>query len=324
MQPSPIEIEQAPTSFFELFGHLTPRQLLADWQLKPIDVEQAEWAHFPSPAFIAWAQGFPRQPFDAIPAAEHHRIPPSFLLSQTHRIWLSARLVVDNAGRDGRLVDFGSFPFSVPFALRDFFGYRGPITATAIQPAPHETRAILDQYRIQLDVLDLDPFVTDPARGAPPPSTLACEAGSVDVVTMFHVIEHLYHPMETLREAHRILREGGHLIITTDNPMMLTTFAHYLWGTGYLFEPVQNTCAMAFHDWRGHVRFFTADELRLMAEAAGFSVVRHGFEQVFYDVFHDAYFVDARPSLPGWQQTILQDHRQFANDVFLVAAKVAR
>ncbi len=323
MQLSPSAMRQATKSFRELFGDMTLNQLLADWQPKPIKIEQEEWLHFPPPQFISWARRFPRHPFDGIPPAAHHKQPPSFLLSQTHRIWLSAQLVVENAGLDGSLVDFGSFPFTVPLVLRDYFGYRGPMTATAIQPSSDAMQAILDYYQIQLDMLDLDPFVVDLARGTPPPRQLACAAGSADVVTMFHVIEHLYHPMEALREAHRILREGGRLIITTDNAQMLTTLTNYVANIGYIFEPVAQTCAMSFHDWRGHVRFFTADDLRSMAEDAGFSGVEYGFEQIFYDVFHDAYFADPSPYLPGWQKSILKNHRQFANDVFLIATKTA-
>lgn len=41
---------------------------------------------------------------------------------------------------------------------------------------------------------------------------------SVDVVTMNHVIEHLYHPMETLTQLRRVLKATGFVDIATPNP----------------------------------------------------------------------------------------------------------
>ncbi len=40
---------------------------------------------------------------------------------------------------------------------------------------------------------------------------------SADLITAFEVIKHLINPDNMLREAHRILKRGGHLLITTPN-----------------------------------------------------------------------------------------------------------
>jgi SAM-dependent methyltransferase len=308
-------------SFFDLYGDIPLRELFADWLRWPLDSEDGNWLNFPPSAFLEWSRDFPRHPFDGIPPAPHQKIPPSFLLSQTHRIWLSAKLIIDHGNYEGFLADFGSFPFSVPLVLRDYFAYRGPITVTAIQPLSGESKAILDLYGIQVEMLDLDPYVIDRSRAEQPPRSLPLNDESVDMVTMFHVIEHLYHPMSALSEARRILRKGGRLVITTDNAMMLQTLQNYVSNVGYIFEPVNSTCAMSVHDWRGHVRFFTAADLETMTQSAGFSVAKVGYEEIFYDVFHEAYFDDPKPYMPGWYKRVLKEHRQFANDVFLIATK---
>lgn len=311
-----------PRSFLDIFGDVPLHRLIANWRPVPLTAEDGAWLGFPPAEFLEWARSFPRHPFDTIPPSPSHKAPPSFLLSQTHRIWLSTKLIVEAAGRDGRLVDFGSLPFSVPLTLRDYFGYRGPLIATAIQGLPEDWRAILNSYSVDLDIVDLDPSVVDPARGDRLPTQLQIDPASVDTVTMLHVIEHLYHPMSALREAARILRPGGHLLITTDNAMMLQTLLNYAGDQGYTFEPVEGTSAMSITDWRGHVRFFTAKDLQTMVAAAGFRLDRVGYEEIFYDAFHAGYFAEPTPSLPGFKKDVLRQHRQFANDIFVVATRL--
>ena len=78
---------------------------------------------------------------------------------------------------------------------------------------------------------------------------------------------------------------------------------------------------MTVHDWRGHVRFFTENDLRTMVESIGFRTVETGYEEVFYNVFHDAYFEETHPVIQNWRKHMLKDNRQFANDVHIMAEK---
>jgi len=49
--------------------------------------------------------------------------------------------------------------------------------------------------------------------------SLALESGTVDLVYLAHTLEFASNPHEVLREAYRILRPDGHLIITMFNPL---------------------------------------------------------------------------------------------------------
>lgn len=245
----------------------------------------------------------------------------NFLLSQTHRLWLSSKLIVAHSTPSDSIIDFGSFPFFVPLSLRDYFSHRGTLTATCIQQLADDHRDFLSQYGIDTDILDLDPHVIDFRDDRIIPHHLRANDESQDVALLLHVIEHLYHPLNVLKEANRVLRTGGHLIVTTDNAMMLNTLLNYISGCGFISEPIQQTAAMVVHDWRGHVRFFTADDLRTIVESCGFRVKEVGFEEVFYEVFHEEYFLEPRPVLSNWRKRILRHNRCFANDVYLVAEK---
>lgn len=81
--------------------------------------------------------------------------------------------------------------------------------------------------------------------------------GSYDVVTMWHLIEHLPRPQDFLRHAHELLAPGGWLLIET---------------------PVIGLISEAFGaDWRyfmptEHINLFTPDALIRFASQAGFSM----------------------------------------------------
>jgi SAM-dependent methyltransferase len=308
-------------SFLECFGDLPLRSVFEKSEIQDLNIETESWLNFPPQEFLSWARAFPRYHFDAVGHFPQFLKPPSFLLTQTHRMWTSARLVAEESDLDAAIVDFGSFPFFLPLILRDYFKYTGALTATTIQPVPKETLAAGDQYRISFGIVDLDPYVVDRTRLDQLPLQLSYPANSADVVTMMHVVEHLYHPMSALKEANRILKPGGRLIITTDNAMNLATLLNYVAGYGYIFQPVETTAAMIMDDWRGHVRFFTGRDLQTLVQAAGFKTKRIGYEEIFYEVFHEQYFKDPIPRLPVWRKSILQKQRHFANDVYIVATK---
>jgi SAM-dependent methyltransferase len=81
-----------------------------------------------------------------------------------------------------------------------------------------------------------------------------------DVVVMLHVIEHLPDPLATLREIHRVLKSGGHLVLETPR---YDTLMYKLLGR----RERSLGCD-------GHIFFYTTDTLRRTYEAAGFELVQ--------------------------------------------------
>lgn len=86
-------------------------------------------------------------------------------------------------------------------------------------------------------------------------------AASADVLVMLHVIEHLPDPLATLREIHRVLKPGGHLVLETPR---YDTLAFRLLGR----RERSLSCD-------GHLYFFTTATLRRACELAGFEYVEH-------------------------------------------------
>ena len=84
--------------------------------------------------------------------------------------------------------------------------------------------------------------------------------GKFDVITMFHVIEHLKDPIQELRELDSILQENGTIIIETPNcEDALLSF--------YTCKAFSN-----FTYWGCHLYLFSKETLRETAERAGYKV----------------------------------------------------
>jgi SAM-dependent methyltransferase len=89
------------------------------------------------------------------------------------------------------------------------------------------------------------------------------KAGSCAVITLFHVLEHLYDPKEHLQAAHNLLRPNGRLIIQVPN------------AASWQFQ-------MLGERWNGldvprHLINFRANDLDHLLHGCGFEVLRHKY-----------------------------------------------
>jgi SAM-dependent methyltransferase len=89
----------------------------------------------------------------------------------------------------------------------------------------------------------------------PHPDLTPC---SFDVATMWHSLEHVPYPMETLREVYQLLTPGGKLIVACPN-IQSWSFRHF--GTSWYGLDVPR-----------HLTHFTANTLRLALQTSGFRI----------------------------------------------------
>ena len=86
------------------------------------------------------------------------------------------------------------------------------------------------------------------------------EKETFDVITMFHVLEHIKDPISTLREISKCIKPNGEIIIEvpSSEDALLTL---------YNCEPFQN-----FSYWSNHLFLFNNDTLEMIIKKAGLKV----------------------------------------------------
>jgi 2-polyprenyl-3-methyl-5-hydroxy-6-metoxy-1,4-benzoquinol methylase len=97
-------------------------------------------------------------------------------------------------------------------------------------------------------------------------------AGSFDVVTVNHVIEHVPDPSSLLKECRRVIKPGGRLVVATPN---CKSFGH----------------AIFKENWRGlepprHLQILSPLALRRYLSEAGFKQVRIMTVNSYYVIYH--------------------------------------
>lgn len=323
--PAPSAESVPSRSFAEAFGDQSWSQIFSDHTPVPFAAPGLDWLAAPPPPFVEHILGRRPLAFEAVPPdpARYLR-PPTYSIVQMHRLWVTLREVERHLGGARLVLDLGAFPFSLDVLLREYLRYDGRIVATANLPVRDDWKAELERLRIEIAHLNLDEHVDDRADVGDLPPALDLADGSADLVILTHVIEHLYHPLGVLKEAFRVLRPGGRVLVSTDNAFMLDAFMRFAWLGPFLHEPVEDTSAMTFHFWRGHNRFFSEKDIETMLRGAGFDAIEGRFYEVLYNSFTDEYFPQPTTSLPKWRADVLTRIPGFRNEIVMVARKGER
>ncbi len=184
---------------------------------------------------------------------------------ETHLSRLQKTLEITPPGGPGdRVLEMGSYLQITP-ALKTRLGY-GEVRGCYYGPAGKTEHRVVTSAEGETFECDLDHFDAEKNPFPYPDEYFA-------TVLCGEVIEHLAHdPMHMMAEINRILRPGGHLVLTTPNIASLRALSAILQGyhPGFFSQyilPSEGEPADARHS-----REYAPREIQLLLEAAGFAV----------------------------------------------------
>jgi 2-polyprenyl-3-methyl-5-hydroxy-6-metoxy-1,4-benzoquinol methylase len=131
------------------------------------------------------------------------------------------------------------------------------------------------------EILGLDVLVGKQA-------TRNLENDSFDIVCLWHVLEHVVQPRTLLREAHRVLKNDGKLLLSVPNFGSLEARA----GKKNWFHL----------DVPRHLTHFTEDSLQTTLDATGWEVIRKSYFTPEYDFFS---FIQTAQNMCGLEMNLL-------------------
>ena len=124
---------------------------------------------------------------------------------------------------------------------------------------------------------------------SPPGDIEDFEPGSIDIITMWHTLEHFYHPGEYLGSAYRILKERGLLVVAVPNH----------WS----FDAKKYRNFWAAWDVPRHLWHYNPDTIQILADKHHFklqSMKRLPFDAFYVSVLSEKYKNSALPLVKGF------------------------
>lgn len=155
------------------------------------------------------------------------------------------------------ILDVGSGRGFMLLYLKKYYGYKRT-AGTQISKKAFE----FSKYRLGLEIYDRDLL------------ELPFDDGSFDVITMWHVLEHVNRPEEYIEKIYRLLRKGGRLVIEVPN---FNSWSRAVTGKYWLGL-----------DLDYHVNFFTPETLVSILKKRGFKTRLTRTFSLEYSIFLSA------------------------------------
>ncbi len=258
---------------------------------------------FDKQAFYRFTEGYPANSYEA-------RSPSHWLHTQKVRFGITLAAYLRHRPslntEEPRILDIGGFPGSLIKTLRLYLKETGRIDGAGLA-CPEDFVQELAQYQAGFFGCNLDPLIGSYTTPKPVPARVDREDGSYDVIFATEIIEHTLDPFYLLKEAFRLLRRGGLLILTTPNQLTISNRLRAIFGLS-IYYALERSIMYDQSDWRPHMREYSMAEMQRLLKDCGFEVV-------------DKEFMDVSPDDPrfwGWKHPLLRIGRTLASPLMRI------
>ncbi len=177
----------------------------------------------------------------------------NYLVSNSPR-YLSTYGYLERMDLGERVLEVGSTPGHFIVLLAEM-GH----AVTGVDIDPERIRGVLDGHGVQVLRVDVER------------ESLPFEDSTFSTVLFLEILEHLrIDPIHSLREAHRVLKPGGSIVLSTPNITPLHRI-RFLLGQDYQGDPVREFSKVTDRGHMGHIRLYSAREVVDMLHHIGFA-----------------------------------------------------
>lgn len=192
-----------------------------------------------------------------------------YQLDHSYRLWRSLQIITKHIpiNRPIRVLELGSAPYLFSGLLSQYCNYK--ITGSNVKAGamPYKSKKIEKvmvklHHGKEINVKELPVYIFNFEL-----DTFPFEDKTFDLVLCMEVIEHLaYSPNHMLTEAHRVLKPGGTLLLSTPNSLCLNKTILMLRNIPIAFK------YSGYGVYGRHNREFSNQELVLLAKSCGYNV----------------------------------------------------
>ncbi|HUU43233.1 MAG TPA: class I SAM-dependent methyltransferase [Planctomycetota bacterium] len=188
--------------------------------------------------------------------------------------YLDTVTFMDRHALGGKVLEVGSAPGYFTVVLAEL-GY----DVTGVDMDPERFRAFIDKHGLNIVKADVET------------ERLPFDDDTFDTVLFAEIIEHLrINPLHALREACRVLKPQGRILVTTPNISPVDRIM-FVFGRDYQEDPATGFSRLEQLGHMGHVRLYSAGEVERFLECTGFINARRAY---------------AGPWRGGWKGRILR------------------
>ena len=164
---------------------------------------------------------------------------------------------IDRLHRGGVVLEIGGYPFCFSMCLKKL-----GLDLTTFDLAPERACNLIRDYALRVVACDIE-------RGL-----LPFQEHSVSTILLCETLEHLrVDPLFALEEMRRVLRPDGLLYLTTPNSYRLGNVVSFALGRGLVFDAIREYGKLRTVGHMGHVREYTASEVRGFLTRVGFGTI---------------------------------------------------
>ena len=205
--------------------------------------------------------------------ARRFRAPTHHVLKNRDRLYTALRSAFRYFPTEPfTIADIGVYPGSLLRLLRAFLSEECQFIGIGLMISDDFRRAMAESCGAEILTANLDPR-NEQLKGKGYPARIPLDDRSVDFAFALEIIEHMVSPVHVLEEAFRILKPGGHLLITTPNVTRIGNVFKLLVGRSNFDRLTPIDYWNEDDEWRPHFREYTLPEIAGLFRRAGFEVV---------------------------------------------------